>query len=163
VKYALAVILAASAACSWNSDVKKDVVAEEKIVLAAEKETTKTQEETKVETKTIHEESAVIIVDADGSLEITRVPAKGPPVKLPKGAKIQGTVPLNTTTMQQDKIIGAKAEDTKDKINVHVDDKIVDKGETKKSTGMSLQFYAIVISIVVILLIAAYLYFRPRT
>lgn len=134
--------------CSWSSAVKKDVVetrtAEEHT--AVEATTVKTQEATQIDTKTTHEESAVIVEEPDGTVEIVRVPAK-----LPKGSKIQGTVPLSTTATQQTAIVGAKAETAKIEIaaTAKVDDKLVDRTETKKKTGASFQVYLIAASLIV--------------
>ena len=163
---ALVVVLLCSTACSWSSKVKKDVVetehAEAQIVIDETK--IKTQDETKIDTKTVREENAVIVVEPNGTFEIVRVPKKGA-LKLPPGAKIQGTVPLSTTTIDQAKVIGAKAETDKLKGTGEqlVDRKMVDKTQTAKKTGPSIQVYLIAISVVLILVAAAYLYFRYST
>lgn len=150
-------------ACSWSSATKKDVVEtrieETKGSFAAT--TTRTQAETKIDTQTVHQELAVVVEVPDGGVEIVRVP-EAEPAKLPPGSKVQGTVPLSSTTTQQHEAVGpvtAVTAVTADQIK-KADEKTVDKTETKKATHASFQIYFIVASVVVILAAAIGVYVR---
>lgn len=107
---------------------------------------TKKQDPTDVDTKTTRSDNAVIIQDADGSSTVAVV-LRDKPLVLKKGAKVVGTVPLNTTVVDQSKHIGAveteKSGTLKSTEAAATDKtaKVKEHEEEMSDVGFSLKFY----------------------
>lgn len=126
---------------------------------------TKLQEASEVDIKTSRSEDAIIIQDADGSIEVAKV-TPGKPLKAPKGSKVIGTVPLASTTVDQNKHIGAKVDEKVtetaakelDRGTKNVHDEI--KTDTITDTGPGIKFYGFCLLAFVIALAAGYCYLK---
>lgn len=156
---------------SCHKDVKQEYheQTEDKTAKAAESEMVKAEEKhqdaTETKTTTEHEDDAVVVSEPDGSTTVVVVKASTP-LKLARGAKVIGTVPLSKTKVESDKLVGAKDEkvdsDLK-KSSTETGDKTGKKdgkGETITDTGPGIKFYGACLLGLIIVLAAGYLYLK---
>jgi PBP1b-binding outer membrane lipoprotein LpoB len=133
----LAVLVAAVVAYGCHSrkvrDVQVQAEEQDKSAKTTEEKGTKTthQDPIELDVNTTQDDNAVIVLDADGSVQVEPV---GKHLTLPKGSKVIGTVPIRQTVKNEAKHIGARV-DQKDNEKKSTEDKEMDKKEEVKYHG----------------------------
>lgn len=144
--------IAAAAVVAYGCHSRKvrdfQVQAEEqdKSVKTTEEKGSKTthQDPIELDINTIQDDNAVIVLDADGSIQVEPV---GKHLTLPKGSKVIGTVPIRQTVKNEAKHIGARV-DQKETEKKSTEEKETDKkedaqyhGEDIRDVGPGWKFY----------------------
>jgi hypothetical protein len=156
-------VLLITCGCSWSSDIKKEVQVDDQTVWTEHYDRAKKthQDATEFNSTTTKEEVAVVVETPSGGVSVVRVP-RGKPAKLPEGAKVIGTVPLDTTKVEVAKVIGAKDTSgidtgTKDKAE---EKKSIENTEKEHDVGVSKTVYFVAISAIIVVLLSLFLYVR---
>lgn len=145
------------AAC--HKEVKSEEKLEETTAVATELRATWEDDPTIVDFHEVREDNAIVVQQADGAVVIAQL-KPGKPLRLPKGAKPVGVVPVVSTVTDQDTHEGGKRgeEEVKKQEEKKLD--IKKQEERKLDVGSKLDFY-IYISIILLMVSAAgYVYFK---
>jgi hypothetical protein len=164
-------ILLVAALVACHHHVQQDIRAAEEDKLNTVKATeetvaeTKKQDPTDVETKTTHEDNAVVVQAPDGTVQVAKV-VKNRPLVLPKGSKVIGIVPLSSTVKDENKHVGGTV-DEKNTQKKSTEDTAADKTTTlgvktddELDAGPGWQFYSCIIGAVIAVLVGGYFYLK---
>lgn len=128
---------------------------------------TKAQAASSVDTKTTNEDSAVEVEGPSGELTIAMVTPKTP-LRLPRGSRVIGTIPLTHREVDSKKDIGAKTDSKVTEVNSAKTNntqgamtiKAGAQEETVIDAGPGWKFYAWILLVIVLVLAAGWAYLK---